>query len=238
MGGLDLLKNTDFSRNYELSQAICDPLENSDPEIAETKQTLINRNIKTERQNITLSKKAKIMQKMLIRKKTDNKSSVTERSIELAKRATLKKIKKISLNESEFKYGLHLRYGWEPSKTPHTCPCRQPFTLTHSLHCPKGGYTHLRHNEIRDTFATLLDEKCHNVEIEAKLQSLEDESFHKKTTTTEDDARLDIKANGLWGGRFSRMFFDVKIFNPHAKSCPKTLSDAQKYHEYVKTLKY
>ena len=41
MGGLDLLSNTDFSRNYEWSQAICDPLENSDPEIAETEQTLI-----------------------------------------------------------------------------------------------------------------------------------------------------------------------------------------------------
>ena len=34
----------------------------SDPEIAETEQTLINRNIKTERPNITLSKKAQIME--------------------------------------------------------------------------------------------------------------------------------------------------------------------------------
>ena len=57
MGGLDLLSSTDFSRKYEWSQAICDPLENSDPELAEREQTLINRNIKTERQNITLSKK-------------------------------------------------------------------------------------------------------------------------------------------------------------------------------------
>ena len=56
MGGLDL-NNMDFSRNYERSQAVCDPLENSDPEVAETEQTLINRNIETERQNITLSKK-------------------------------------------------------------------------------------------------------------------------------------------------------------------------------------
>ena len=70
------------------------------------------------------------------------------------------------------------------------------------------------HNEIRDTFATLLDEVCHDVEIEPKLQSLEGESFHNKTTTTEDDTRIDIKANRLWGGRFSRTFFDVKIFNP------------------------
>ena len=79
---------------------------------------------------------------------------------------------------------------------------------------------------------------CHDVEIEPKLQSLEGESFHNKTTTTEDDARLVIKANGLWGGRFSRTFFDVKFFNPHAKSCPKTISDAYKYLERVKTLKY
>ena len=56
MGGLDLLSNTDFPRNYEWSQVFCDPLENSDPEIAETEQTLINRNIKTERQIITLNK--------------------------------------------------------------------------------------------------------------------------------------------------------------------------------------
>ena len=126
-----------------------------------------------------------------------------------------------SLNKSEFKDRLHLRYGWEPPNIPHTCPRGQPFTLTHTLHCPKGGYTHLRHNEVRDTFATLLDKVCHDVEREPKLQSLEGESFHNKTTTTEDDARLDVKANGLWRDRFSRFFFDVKIFNPHAKSCPK-----------------
>ena len=56
MGGLN------FSGNYEWSKAICDPLENSDPQIAETEQTLINRNIKTERQYITLSKMARIME--------------------------------------------------------------------------------------------------------------------------------------------------------------------------------
>ena len=58
MGRLNLLSNTDFSRNYEWSQVICVALENSYPEIAETEQTLTSRNIKTERQNITFSKKA------------------------------------------------------------------------------------------------------------------------------------------------------------------------------------
>ena len=89
MRELDLLSNTDFFRNYEWLQAIHDRLENSDPEIAEEEQTLINRNIKTERHNITLSKQTKIMENCSS-EKTDNKSSVTERSIELGKRGTLK----------------------------------------------------------------------------------------------------------------------------------------------------
>ena len=93
MGVLDLLSNTDFSRKYEWSQAICDPIENSDPEIAETEHTLTNRNIQTERERTSHSqKKAKIMENYSSEKKTDNKSSVTERSIELTKRATLKEI--------------------------------------------------------------------------------------------------------------------------------------------------
>ena len=85
---------------------------------------------------------------------------------------------------------------------------------------------------------TTMGSPAYNAPIEPKIQPLEGESFHKKTTTTEDDARLDIKANGHWRGRFSRTFFDVKIFNPHAKSCPKTISDSYKYHESVKTLEY
>ena len=77
--------------------------------------------------------------------------------------------------------------------------------------------THIRHNEVRDTFADLMNEVCHDVQIEPKLQPLQGESFVNNSTTTEDEARLDIKANRIWGSRFSRAFFDVKIFKPHAK---------------------
>ena len=237
MGELDLLSNTDFSRNYEWSQAICDPLENIDTEIAETEQALINRNIKTERENTTLSKKIKLWKNAHQKKKLTKNLPSQKGALNWLSVLSLK-IYNFSLNKSEFKDGLHLRYGWEPPNTPHTCPCGKPLTLTHSLHSPKDGYTHLMHNEICGTFATILDEVCHDVELEPKLQSLEGESSHNKTTTTEDDARLDIKDNGLWGGRFSRTFFDVKIFKSRAKSCPKTISDAYKNHESVKTLKY
>jgi len=83
-----------------------------------------------------------------------------------------------------------------------------------------------------------MKEVCYDVELEPVLQSLQGESFNNRTTSTEDDARLDIKANGLWDSRFSRTFFDVKIFNPFAKSCPKIPRDAYKHHESQKKLKY
>ena len=83
-----------------------------------------------------------------------------------------------------------------------------------------------------------MNEVCHDVEIEPKLQPLQGESFVNNSTTTEDEARLDIKANGLWGSRFSRAFFDVKIFNSQAKTLRKLHKDAYKYHQTLKNSKY
>ena len=50
------------------------------------------------------------------------------------------------------------------------------------------------------------------------------ESF--ASTITHDDNRLDIKAKGLFDSRSSRAFFDVKVFNPYAKSCPRSIPDS------------
>ena len=102
-----------------------------------------------------------------------------------------------NLNESEFRDGIFLRYGCEPTNTLFTCACGANFNLKHALHCAKGGYTHIRHNEVRDTFANLMNEVCHDVEIELKLQPWQSESYVNNSTTTEDEARLDIRANGL-----------------------------------------
>ena len=96
----------------------------------------------------------------------------------------------------------------------------------------------MRHNEIRDTFATLISKVCFDVEIEPKLQSLQGESFVNNSTTIVEDARVDVKANGLWGSRLSRTFFDVKVFNPHAKTSRRLLKNAYKYHESLKNSKY
>ena len=140
--------------------------------------------------------------------------------------------------KTEIRDGIALRYTWEAKNPPAICPCGKQFNLTHALHCAKCGYTHLRNNKIREMFANLMDDVCHDVQIEPNHQSLDGEVFSSNSTTTDDDAQLDIKGNGLWCSRFNRTFFDVKIFNPHAKSCPKTIKDAYKYHESIKRNKY
>ena len=111
-------------------------------------------------------------------------------------------------------------------------------TLPTPLTVQKDGYNHMRHDEIRNTFANLMSEVRYDVEIEPKLQSLQGESFVNISTTTIEDARLDEKANGFWGSRFSRTFFDVKVFKPHAKSSLRLLKDAYKHHESLKNSRY
>ena len=114
------------------------------------------------------------------------------------------------LSKSEFRDGIALRYGWEPPKIASNCVCDEPFTVAHALHCPRVGYNRLRHN-IPGSFANVLEEICFDVEIEPNLLPLQGESFANKTTSTEDEARLEIKANGIWDSRFTKTFFDVKI---------------------------
>ena len=54
------------------------------------------------------------------------------------------------------------------------------------------GYTNMRHNEIRDTFAKIMRDVFYEVEVETTLQLLQGESIINKTTRTDENARLDI----------------------------------------------
>ena len=64
-------------------------------------------------------------------------------------------------------------------------------------------------------------EVCDDVELEPILQPLHGETFANKSTTTEEEARLDIKANGLWESRFTKTFFDVKVVQPAGQIMPE-----------------
>ena len=85
------------------------------------------------------------------------------------------------------------------------------------MSCPTGGFPSIRHNEVRDILGTLVSEVSSATEIEPVLRTLTGETFQLRTTTTDDDARLDIYARGFWG-RSEDAFFDVRVMNPNAPS--------------------
>ena len=80
---------------------------------------------------------------------------------------------------------------------PTNCSCGSSFSVEHALSCPKGGFPSLRHNEVRDLTANLIDEVCHNVSIEPHLQSLSGEDLHGASANTKAGARLDVAACGI-----------------------------------------
>ena len=123
-----------------------------------------------------------------------------------------------TLYKSAFRDALCLRYGWEPKDLASHCICGKPFGVEHALSCPTGGFPIIRHNELRDLTAGLMIEVCHGVAVEPTLQTLSGEQMALSSAITTDDARVDIQATGFWGDRRQRAFFDVKVFNPFAKS--------------------
>ena len=123
-----------------------------------------------------------------------------------------------ALHKGAFRDALCLRYNWQPSHLPSNCICGQSFTVEHALNCHTGGFPTIRHNEVRDFTAKVMTEVCHNVCTEPHLQPLSGESLAYSTANTDDEARLDISAQGFWGNRHQRAFFDVRVFNPNARS--------------------
>ena len=144
-----------------------------------------------------------------------------------------------SLHKGAFRDAMALRYGWLPSNIPTNCACGTHFTVEHALSCPKGGFPSIRHNEVCDTVGGWLSEVCNDVCIEPMLQPVTGETLTGASAITEDGARLDITANGFWGGHFERAYFDVRIFNPHAPSNrQQSLVSTYKKHERAKIRAY
>jgi hypothetical protein len=66
------------------------------------------------------------------------------------------------LHKGDFGDAICLRYGWSIQNLPAQCSCGQSMSVDHTFLCHKGGYPSLRHNEIRDLTAALLNEVCPN----------------------------------------------------------------------------
>ena len=121
------------------------------------------------------------------------------------------------LHKGSFRDSVCIRYGWQLQDLPSSCVCGSTFTVDHALSCPMGGFPTLRHNELRDLTASLLEEVCTNVSREPLLQPLSGESV-TMSTVVGDGARADIAADGFWGISHQRAFFDVSVVNPFSES--------------------
>ena len=125
---------------------------------------------------------------------------------------------RFALHKSAFQDALCLRYGWHPSNLPTQCSCGKHFSVEHALSCSNGGFPFIRHNELRDITAERMSEVCHNVGIEPHLQPVTDERLLHCTANREDGAWLDITADSFGGNDRQRGFFDIRVFNPLARS--------------------
>ena len=67
---------------------------------------------------------------------------------------------------------------------------------------------------MRDLFASLLKDVCHDVEVEPHLQTLTGEVLTSSANSS-DEARLDVSARGFWQSGQRAFFY---VFNPFAKS--------------------
>ena len=142
------------------------------------------------------------------------------------------------LHKGAFTDALALRYGWVPSRTPVNCVCGTSFSVEHVLSCSRGGFPSIRHNEIRDLTADLLTNVCKDVRVEPDLMPVTNESLSHASANSTNGARLDIAANGLWGGRFERSYMDVRVFNPLAPSNKNSITACYKKHENEKKRAY
>ena len=99
---------------------------------------------------------------------------------------------------------------------PQYCACGKTFDMDHAMTCKKGGYIHRRHDRVRDLFARVMDDVVQGVRTEPHLQPLSGEIL-SAGANIEDGARLDIVGRGFWNDS-EMAFFDIKVFNPMAKS--------------------
>jgi hypothetical protein len=143
-----------------------------------------------------------------------------------------------NLTKSEFHDALALRYEKEVKNLPATCPCGQPFDVTHAMDCHLGGFVNRRHDLIRDTERDLMKLVTHDVEIEPPLQPVTNKNGYLKTANLAIDARCDIRARSFWR-EGQNAFFDVRVTNPNNNSQQNsTIKAVLRKHELEKKREY
>ena len=142
------------------------------------------------------------------------------------------------LSRQEFTDAVSLRYEFVIPDLPSMCQCGKANSSDHALSCPLGGYSIMRHNEVRDCLADAAQHAgLKAVEIERRLLPVGDFPLHP-TANHATDARMDVFCVGLWG-RFQKSYIDIRIFHPGAPSYrSKPLKNLYKEQEAQKKRSY
>ena len=92
---------------------------------------------------------------------------------------TILPIKRLGFNlsKSDFWDAVRLRYELPLKRLPSHCRCSKPYNVQQAVSCKKGGFVTLRHNELRDNIAEMLEEVTSDVEVEPALQPLSGEEI-------------------------------------------------------------
>ena len=211
------------SQEYCNSKELCAPLSE---QIIQQKHeyVLVNNESSTELRKNIKKRRTKYQQDQLKKIQT-HMTTVEKRANEIAQlkgsSSWLTSLplaeEKFVLNKREFYDALYIRYRWNLKRLPINCSFGKKFTLDHAVSCLKGGFIHQRHDEIRNLIAKTLDDVYKEVAIEPPLAPLTGKVLGKSELNVSDEARLDIAARGFWQ-KYEMAFFDVRVFNPFAKS--------------------
>ena len=112
-----------------------------------------------------------------------------------------------TLTKNEFRGAIHLPYNKALEGMPSQCPYGRNYEVIHSMNCKRGGFIRMRYNNVRDFETNLPETNLNDVEVEPKLQKIDNEELNGLTG---DDARPDIGTRGVWR-QGQNAFFDIRL---------------------------
>jgi hypothetical protein len=244
MGGLGILIPSKVSdTQYENSRNVTNSLTNHvinqkvTIEIEKKEQKKIKLDIKNNKRRL-IKNECEQIKAELSADKLKLFEATTEQGASSWLQALPLKLHDFYLDKQSFFDSLFIRYGIPLRKLPIRCVCGSSFSIDHALSCKRGGFILIRHNNIRDMTADFLSEICKDVKVEPALTPLSGEVLSGKSANKSDEARLDVAARGFWE-RGRNAFFDIRVFNPLAKShSQKTLAVAHRSNEKEKKREY
>ena len=148
-------------------------------------------------------------------------------TVEGHNRSTLIEEFSFSLHKGAFQDALALRYDWQPSQCPSNCACGSKCHCRSCLGVSQRWFPYYKTRQDRDLhfcncqpanrdtlymYVTMYMYASNPINNPSPVKHLTG-----ATSNTQDGARLDITANGFWGGRFERAYFNVRVLNP---MCP------------------